>query len=75
MPKSPAISAIGSVVDAPVRRTIKDWMGPARSSAAAVVASPEEAVVVSAEAVVVSAEAVVVSAEDAVVSAEAVVVS
>ena len=56
MPNSPAISAIGSVVDAPVRRSIKDWMGPARSSVAAVVASPEEVVVVSAEAVVVSAE-------------------
>merc|ERR1719154_402695 len=56
MPKSPAISAIGSVVDAPVRRSIKDWMGPDRSAAAAVVVSPEEAVVVSAEAVVVSAE-------------------
>merc|ERR1719452_453097 len=52
MPKSPAISAIGSVVDAPVRRFIKDWMGPDRSAAAAVVVSPEEAVVVSAEAVV-----------------------
>merc|ERR1719470_418356 len=43
MPKSPAISAIGSVVDAPVRRSIKDWIGPARASEAAVVASPEEA--------------------------------
>merc|ERR1719452_337105 len=61
MPKSPAISAIGSVVDAPVRRSIKDWMAPDRSAAAAVVASPEEAVVVgSAGAAVVSAEALVV---------------
>merc|ERR1719154_384036 len=63
MPKSPAISEIGSVVDAPVRRSIKDWMGPDRSSAAAVAASPEEAVVVSAGAEVVSAGAAVVSAE------------
>merc|ERR1719154_815155 len=53
MPKSPAISAIGRVVDTPVRRSIKDWMGPDRSSAAAVVTSPEEAVVVTGEEVVV----------------------
>merc|ERR1712128_78860 len=67
MPIRLAMSSTGKTVETPVKRSIKDLIGPERSSAAAVVVvSPEEAVV-SAEAVVVvvSAEVVVdVSAEE-----------
>merc|ERR1712106_1115344 len=49
MPKRDAMSAMGNTVETPVRRSIKDWMGPARPSLAAVVASADEAVVASPE--------------------------
>merc|ERR1712128_156393 len=70
MPKRDAMSAIGNTVETPVRRSIKDWMGPARPSLAAVVASEVAVLVASAVAVVVSAdEAVVASPEEAAVVA------
>merc|ERR1740137_57465 len=70
MPKRDAMSAIGNTVETPVRRSIKDWIGPARPSLAVVVASEAGALVASAEAAVVSAgEAVVASPEGAAVVA------
>merc|ERR1711892_528695 len=67
MPKRDAMSAIGNTVETPVRRSIKDWIGPARPSLAAVVASAE-ALVASAVAVVASVdEPVVASPEEAAV--------
>merc|ERR1711892_1373620 len=56
MPMRLAISSTGKTVETPVKRSIKDLIGPERSSAAVVVeVSPEEAVVV-----VVSPEVAVV---------------
>merc|ERR1712106_155184 len=63
MPKRDAMSAIGNTVETPVRRSIKDWMGPARPSLAAVVASEVAAVVA------LAVEAVVASPEEAAVVA------
>merc|ERR1719483_1756355 len=63
MPKRDAMSAIGNTVETPVRRSIKDWIGPARLSLAAVVASAAGALA----AVVSAGEAVVASPEGAAV--------
>merc|ERR1740124_1507665 len=63
MPKRDAMSVMGNTVETPVRRSIKDWIGPERPSLAAVVASEVEAVVASAD------EAVVASPEEAAVVA------
>merc|ERR1712123_307519 len=46
MPMRLAISSTGKTVETPVKRSIKDLIGPERSSAVAVVVSPEVAVVV-----------------------------
>merc|ERR1719483_725637 len=48
MPKRDAMSVIGNTVETPVRLPVKDLIGPARPSLAAVVASEVEAVVTSA---------------------------
>merc|ERR1719508_189576 len=64
MPMRLAMSSTGKTVETPVKMSIKDLIGPDRSSTAeVVVVSPDEAVVVVASAevvVVVSAEVVVV---------------
>merc|ERR1711892_888547 len=64
MPKRDAMSAIGNTVETPVRRSIKDLMGPARPSLASVVASEVAGVVASAKAVVASADEAVVASPD-----------